>query len=285
MSPATAARRFALACLLVTLLAAVAQAAAGAGEARAFDPGQRFWATFRAEKTIKWAEPRWTGRVDCYHSWWTDAVGSQTETYRSTKPVKVLVYRSGLKGQSTFLKWRTWDPYDEGSSRSMPGMGKIERKADRVTDWTAGICGVRGVIIDDEGRERTTPVPPPPGDCGTQTPAVYGSLSFDTRRSALSIYSAGDDQDKLMGVYRACELQKPYVMQELRWSSDPAAKLPRAALLDPSVPVVRFVASRQYSQQWFTGGMRGIVLASGSVRWTVTFRRAAVPVVKGRRRR
>lgn len=285
MSPAIAARRFALACLLVTLLAAVAQAAAGAGEARAYDPGQRFWATFRAQTTRDWVEPRWSGHEDCWHRWWTDARGKQTESYQSTKRIRVLVYRGGSKGQSTWLKWRTWDPMDGGESRSMPGMGKITRSADRVTDWTAGICGVRGPIIDDEGRERTTPIPEPPGDCGTQTPAVYGSLSFYDRKATLSVYSAGDDQDKLMGVYRDCELAKPYAMPELRWDDTVAAKLPRAALFDPAVPEVKVSARKEYHQQWFVGNMHGLVFATASVRWTVTLRRAAAPVVKGRRRR
>lgn len=269
------ARRFGIACMLVAFAAAVVLAATGAGEAQAAKyQSQRFWATFRAEKTISWSEPRWTGHVDCYHSWWTSAQGRQTETYRSTKPIKVIVYTAGLDSQSTFFKWRTWDEFDEGSTRAMPAMGRIDRTASRAEDWEAGTCGVRGVIVDDEGRERTTPVPPPAQDCGVRQPAVYGSFSPSGRTTTLSVYSAGDDQDDLMGIYRSCELAEPYEMDELRWGDEVRAQFPRAALFNPAIPRVTFRANERYHQQYFVGGARGSVFTSGGVKWSVTLRRA-----------
>ncbi len=271
--------------ILTLLLAVALVTAASAATAQAGYKTQRFWATFRAEKTIRWVEPRWYGHTDCYHRWWTDASGKQTEVYRSTKPVKVLLYTGGLQSQSVFVKWRTWDPYDEGSTREMPGMGRIERSASRTGDWEAGTCGVRGVIIDDEGRERTTPVPAPPQDCGVRQPAVYGDLSLGTRTADLSIGSAGSDQDALMGVYRACELARPYEMQDLRWGSEVSAKLPRAALFNRDLPSVTLRGSQEAHQKFFVGAMHGLVLTTGTVRWTVTLRRAAIPVIKGRKRR
>lgn len=277
------ARRFGIGCMLAAFLAAVALAVTGAGDAQA--KSYRFWATFRAEKTIRWAEPKWYGHTDCYHRWWTDAAGSQTEVYRSTKPVKMLIYTGGLNSQSTFVKWRTWDEYDEGASRQMPGIGKIDRSASRTTDWEAGTCGVRGVIIDDEGRETTTMPPPKPQDCGARTPAVYGSTYFGTRTVELSIGSAGRDQDDQMGQYRNCELAKPYDMDDLRWGSEVSARLPRAALFNPSVPSVTLRATATYHQKYFVGNVHGLVFTNGEVRWTVTLRRAAIPLLQGRRRR
>lgn len=284
MSPA-AARRFGVACLLATLAAALLLAATGAGEARAKADSQRFWATFRAEKTIGWVEPRRTGLVDCYHSWWTSAEGRQVERYASTKPIKALVTRAGLGGGSIFLKWRTWDLYDQGSPRPMPGMGAIDRSASRAEDWEAGTCGVRGVIVDDEGRERETPVPPKPGDCGVKRPAVEGSLFPDGKRVTFSVYATDRRQAALMGGYRSCELRHPYDMDEITWGTEVSAPFPRKALFDPSVPVVQIKASRQYHQKLLVGGGSGLVIANGDVRWTVTLRRAGVRVVKGRGRR
>ena len=269
--------------ILILLAAVVALATVGAGSAQA--KSVRFWATFRAEKTIRWAEPKWYGHTDCYHRWWTRAGGTQTETYRSTMPVRVLLYTSGLDSSSTYLKWRTWDQYDEGSTRPMPGMGKIDRSASRTTDWEAGTCGVRGVIIDDEGNERTTPVPPRPGDCGVRQPAVYANVSFDKRGAELSVSSAGRDQDPLMGSYRECELQKPIDLQELRWDSRAFARFSRTALFNPDLPAVTLRGSQAAHQQWFVGNMAGLIFASGSVTWSVTLRRAKIPVITGRKRR
>jgi len=282
VSPA-AARRFGVACMLLSLAAALLLAATGAGEAQAKGDSHRFWATFRAEKTISWTEPRRTGHVDCYHRWWTSAEGRQVETYASTKPIKALVTRAGLNGQSIFVKWRTWDVYDEGSSFPMPGMGSIDRTASRAEDWEAGTCGVRGVIIDDEGRERDTPVPPKPTDCKAKRPAVYASFSPNGRETTLSVYAADDDQAKLMGRYRDCELQHPYEMDEIGWGSEVRATFPRKALFDPSAPVVRIRANKQYHQLFLVG--TGHVITDGGVKWTVTLRRAGTEVIKGRRRR
>jgi hypothetical protein len=164
-------------------------------------------------------------------------------------------------------------------------MGSIDRTASRTEDWVAGTCGVRGKIIDDEGRERDTPVPPKPTDCKVMRPAVDASFSPYGREVTFSVLPSDDDQDKLMGRYRNCELQRPYEMDDITWGSEVRAVLPRAALFDPSVPVVQIRANRQYHQHFFVGGARGNVFTSGGVKWTVTLRRAGVQVIKGRRRR
>lgn len=268
--------------LLTLLAAALLLTTLGAATAQA--KSVRFWATFRADKTIRWAEPKWYGHTDCYHRWWTSGSGRQTETYRSTKPIRVLIYTGGLTSQSTFIKWRTWDEFDEGATRHMPGMGKIDRSATRATDWEAGTCGVRGVIIDDEGRERTTPVPPEPQDCRASTPAVDANMYLG-KTAELTIGSAGSDQDALMGSYRACEIAVPHEMDEFRWGSEVSARVPRAALFNRDLPAVVFSGRKDYHQKWFVGGMRGLVFATGSVRWTVTFRRGEIPVITGRKRR
>ncbi len=275
--------RFGLGCMLAAFLAAVVLAATGAGDAHA--KSVRFWATFKADKTIRWAEPKWYGHTDCYHRWWSSAQGRQTETYRSTMPIRVLIYTGGLTSQSTFIKWRTWSEYGESATRHMPGEGVISRSASRATDWEAGTCGVRGVIIDDEGRERTTPVPPEPQDCKTTRPAVDANMYLGSKTAELSIGSAGADQDDLMGSYRACEIATPYEMDEYRWGSEVSSVVPRAALFNSDLPQVVFSGRHDYHQKWFVGGMHGLVFATGSVRWTVTFRRATIPVITGRKRR
>lgn len=284
---AAAARRVGVAWMLLSLAAAIALAATGAGtgEAQAKGDSQRFWATFRAEKTISWTEPRRTGQVDCYHRWWTSAEGRQVERYASTVPVKALVTRAGLDRGSIFVKWRTWNVYDAGSSFPMPGMGSIDRTASRAEDWEAGTCGVRGVIIDDEGRERDTPVPPKPTDCKLKRPAVDASFWPDGKQVTFTVRPSDDDQAELMGRYRNCELQHPYEMDEITWGSEVSAVLPRKALFDPTVPVVQIRGNRQYHQTFLVGGARGLVFTSGGVKWTVTLRRAGVQVIKGRRRR
>jgi len=282
------ARRFGIGCMVAALLAAMLLAVTGAGDAHAAKP-QRFWATFRVTKSVGWVEPKWYGHTDCYHRWWTEGRGRQTEVYRSTKPVKALIYTSGLGATSTFIKWRTWDEYDEGSTRQMPGTGRIDRSASRTTDWEAGTCGVRDAIIDDEGRKTYTMPPPKPQDCGARAPAVYGSLYLGSRGAELTISSAGEDQDPLMGIYRTCEFHTPHKLQELRWSStDVVARIPRKALFDPETPSVTLSATQEASDKDWVGNFRGLLLTSGTVRWSVTLRRAEIPVIrggKGRRRR
>lgn len=281
MGRETFARRFGVACMLAAFLAAVVLAATGVGEAHGAQQA-RFWATFRAEKTIGWSEPRWTTREDCWHSWWTQGSGRQTERYESTMPVKLLAYTAGMNNSSVFFKWRTWDEFAESSDREMPAVGTITRQATRSEDWVAGTCGVRGVIIDDEGNERTTPVPRPPDDCGTRKPGVDGWIGTGSKYMWLDTGASFASQEAQMG-FRACELNMPYEMDERGWSVDIRGRYSRAELFNPGVPVVKVSAGERYSQKQLIGGARAILFTSGSVSWTVTLRRAAPPRRGGRR--
>lgn len=276
------ARRFGLACMAVTFLAAVVLAATGAGDAHAAGRPIRFMATFSAVKTIRWGEPRWSARADCWHRWWTEADGTQSEVYRSTKPVKALLL--GNARSSGYIKWRTWDEHGDSATREMPGMGKLQRSASRTSDWEAGTCGVRGPIIDDEGHERPTPLPPPPDDCGSRQPAVYAVLGLDSRGAALSVRAAGVEQMALMS-WRSCELQRPEEMQDAAWGDDVVTPIPWRRLLDPTVGVVELSGKKSYVGQRPAGGPDAWVISGGNVSWTVTLRRDTVQVIKGRKRR
>jgi hypothetical protein len=266
----TFARRFGIACMLVAFAAAVALAATGAEDARAARP--KYARFFRAQKTISWSEPRWTTNVDCWHSWWTQASGRHTERYESTMPVRVLAYDNG--SGYTFFQWRSWDPYDPGTNKkAMPGMGLLERRASRSTDWEAGHCGVRGVIIDDEGRERTTPVPPKPTDCGTRKPAVEGWIGVNGVYMHLDVGPFVDSQEPVM-VFRRCELRMPDEMDERGWSQDVVGRYPYKDLWNPKKPVIKVSAREQYRRTIPLVNGRGTATTSGNVSWTVTLRRA-----------
>ncbi len=229
-------------------------------------------------KTIRWGEPRWSARADCWHRWWTAADGTQTEVYRSTKPVKALLL--GTARSSAYFKWRTWDEHGESATREMPGMGRMQRSASRETNWDAGTCGVRGPIIDDEGHERTTPLPPPPDDCGSKQPAVYAVLDLDARGADLSVRAAGLDQVPLMS-WRRCELHHAAEMQDSAWGDDVIAPIPWRQLLDPTLGTVTLSGRKSYVGQIPAGGPDAWVFTDGNVRWTVTLRRDTVQVIRG----
>jgi hypothetical protein len=269
------ARRFGVACMLAAFLAAIVLAATGAGEARGAYQSEPFWATFSATKTVSWSEPKWTTRQDCWHSWWTQASGRQKESYRSTMPVKVLAYSNN---GYTFFKWRTWDPYAESAQRRMPADLTLTRSATRATDWDAGTCGVRGIIIDDEGNERSTPVPPPAQDCGTRKAGVDGWLGVKSVWLELFVESSVPSQDRVQR-YDDCELHVPEKMTELNWSGEVLARWSPNQFYRSKRGTLTYTARESYRDWIPLGGGAGRLNRSGTVTWTVTLRR-----VRGGRR-
>lgn len=172
---------------LVVLAAAVPAAPASAATAR-------FTATFEAEKTVAWDQPRGVSQVSCRGEHYSIASGDETWRVNINKPFKVVV-SSGFRGLTTW-QFDSWSPMRVDLD-GVEGTGYVQRALRTESGTTGGWCNPGG-----------SKDPQPENDCGTQLPRYQVRFSAHRGQVDWSMTPVEWMANERLGFYQ-CHLFAP----------------------------------------------------------------------------
>jgi hypothetical protein len=233
---------------LLPLAAVVVVTLGAAAPAHAARPA-KFTATFEAQRTVTWDEPRWMTISQCDHVRYEYGEGGETWKVKS-KATKVLV-RRGYKGVP-MIRIGTWDERDPTVQVGLEASGFQSRTNDTFSGWNPGSCG---------GEPGTDP--PRVTDCGTRLPKHHVILMFTARTLTPDVIDAPDN---MAAGYGKCPLNQPAKIREA-WTRVPGkyslSKLLRAR------KAVEITGKDKWSDKGFVGN-GGRVNRSAHLNWTLT---------------
>jgi hypothetical protein len=241
--------------LLPLAAAAVLLPAAGADAAKR-PRSVTFDATFEAQRTAEWDQPRVISHTNCQGGHYVEAGGKEDQRVRSSGSFKVHVTGSRRAASFEFGRRMVVDPRDAGVDAKGPHRREWTHRAGSTGGW----CG---------GGEES---PKLENDCGTQLPEY--KVVFSAGRDVIDwTMSYRNLPRERFGFYR-CPLHTPLGL--------PAQGFPRlqgkvslADLFDRRKRRVVVEASKSYgptSQPLGNSGQR--LTSSGRVTWKLTLTRA-----------
>jgi hypothetical protein len=233
---------------LLPLAALCACALVAAAPAQAAKP-KKFTATFEAQRTVKWNEPRWQTVSQCDHVRYEYGEGGETWKVKS-RPTKILVSR-GYKGMPT-IRIGTWNEREPTVQVGLDASGFQELKNDIFSGWNPGSCG--GVPGTD---------PPRVTDCGTRLPKHIVLLQFAARTLTPDVTDARDNMAPGFG---KCALNQPGKIGEA-WTRVPG-KYSLSKLLGARKPVTISGKDKWNDKGFLPNG--GQINRSAQVSWTLT---------------
>jgi hypothetical protein len=153
------------------LVAAAVAALAPAGAAEAApQKSAKFVAYVSGKQETTWNVPRYATYRDCQGQRYTEGEGRELVTFRSRKPMRILVYKNGAYGP--FVRYGTWSRFGGSLSTGIHTTGKAERTGRTVHSIEPSVCHDAG----DPTSEDTGPY-----DCGSRPfePVVHLNWSGD----------------------------------------------------------------------------------------------------------
>jgi hypothetical protein len=232
-------------------LAALCACALGAiaAPAQAAKPA-KFTATFEAQRTVKWNEPRWQPPSSCYRVHYEYGSGGETWKVKS-RPTKILVSR-GYKGVP-MVRIGTWNEREPTVQIGLEASGIQSRANDVFSGWNPGSCG--GVPGTD---------PPRVTDCGTRLPKHIVLPQFAARTLTPDVIDAPDNMAPGFG---KCALNQPGKIAEA-WTRVPG-KYSLSKLLSARRKPVQITGKDKWNDKGFLPN-GGLLNRSAQVSWTLT---------------
>jgi hypothetical protein len=222
---------------------------AAAGPAQAAPKPAKFTATFEAQRTVKWDEPRWQPPSQCDRVRYESGNGGETWKVKA-RATKVLLSR-GYKGVPT-VRIGTWDEREPKLQVGLQASGIQSRTNDIFSGWNPGSCG---------GEPGTDP--PRISDCGTRLPKHLVLLQFAARTLTPDVTDAPDN---LAAGFGKCALNQPKKISEA-WTRVPG-KYSLSKLLK-----TRKAITIEGHDKWKDTGFLpngGLLNRSAQVTWTLT---------------
>jgi hypothetical protein len=222
-------------------------AAAGASAATA-----TFSATFEAERSSRWDQPRGVDLTDCQGQHYCAANGEDKASIKTRRPFKITVTRIG-RG----LFWQFGDPTTghDPLAYGIEAHGVSTRDLTVISGTTGGWCGAA----------QTNPTPE--NDCGTRLPVYEVAFSAGPREVAWSASFAPRERERFD--FYNCPLTVPDGMHVGSFPTL-SAKVNRAALFSRGRRPIVVTASQDYGPTRSALSNLGVERTSrGHVSWTL----------------
>jgi hypothetical protein len=253
------------ACCLGAAVAAAAPAAAApatgaqATEAQATGaPAAKtatFSATFEAERSVHWNQPRGVNLIDCHGQHYSAANGEDTTTIKTRRPFTVTVRRFGRSVGWQFGALPGADPLAYG----IEAHGVSTRSFTVHSGTTGGWCGAAQTD------------PPPATDCGTRLPVYQTVFSAGPRELTWSASYAQHTHEKFD--FYNCSLTVPDGMYAGSFPSLPG-RIDRSAVFNRRKRTLVISAAKNYGPTKTGVPNLGVDLtASGRVSWKLALTR------------
>jgi hypothetical protein len=214
-----------------------------------------FLATFEAERSVHWNQPRGVNLIDCHGQHYYGANGEDTTTIKTRRPFKVVVIRVGPSASWQFGDLPGRDPLAYG----IEAHGVSTRSYTVHSGTTGGWCGAAQTD------------PQPATDCGTRLPDYQAVFSAGRRELTWSASFAQRTNEKFD--FYNCPLTVPNGMYAGSFPSLPG-RIDRTALFSPRKRTVIIAARKDYGPTATGVPNLGVDrTASGSVSWKLTLTR------------